>query len=204
MHDQQPKTDTNAVDEETRQREQAPELVPRIYVASLSDYNEGRLHGVWVEAACSPEELFEAIEAMLRASPTPGAEEWAIHDYEGFGPLSLSEYESLATVSAVALGIAEHGEAYAHWASLVGTDEPDRLAQFDDAYRGCWESVDDYCEELLEDTGILRQLEEAVPAELQPYVAFDVAAMARDMEMGGDIATSEGSTGVHVFDGGYG
>ena len=39
-------------------------------------------------------------------SPSPGAEEWAIHDYEGFGPLRLDEFESLENVAKVAAGIA--------------------------------------------------------------------------------------------------
>ena len=39
---------------------------------------------------------------MLARSPMPGAEEWAIHDYEGFGPLRLGEYEDLGTISQIA------------------------------------------------------------------------------------------------------
>ena len=50
---------------------------------------------------------------MLAASPEPGAEEWAIHDYEGFGEMRLSEWESFERVSAIAAGIAEHGAAFA-------------------------------------------------------------------------------------------
>ena len=47
-----------------------------------------------------------------RGSPEPLAEEWAIHDYEGFGSLRLSESESFQTVSAIAAGIAKHGGAF--------------------------------------------------------------------------------------------
>ncbi len=33
------------------EHEQEPRVQPRIYVASLSDYNAGRLHGQWLDAA---------------------------------------------------------------------------------------------------------------------------------------------------------
>ena len=34
---------------------------PRIYVASLSDYNAGRLHGVWIDAAEELDEIWSQI-----------------------------------------------------------------------------------------------------------------------------------------------
>src|SRR5487761_1425212 len=92
-------------------------LRPRIYVASLADYNAGRRHGVRLDAVQDEEDLQAGVTAMLETSPEPIAEEWAIQDYEGFGSVRLGEYESLATISAVARGIAEHGQAFAAWAS---------------------------------------------------------------------------------------
>jgi hypothetical protein len=58
----------------------------------LSDYNAGILHGVWIDAVEDADELQEPIDRMLAASPTTRrygdvAEEWAIHDFEGFGNL---------------------------------------------------------------------------------------------------------------------
>src|SRR5262249_45674874 len=57
---------------------------PRIWIGSLSDYNNGRLYGTWMDATLEPEELHAAVQFMLRNSDTPGAEEWAIFDYEDF------------------------------------------------------------------------------------------------------------------------
>ena len=37
---------------------------PRIYVASLSDYNNGILHGRWIEAVDDPEAMQDEIDAM--------------------------------------------------------------------------------------------------------------------------------------------
>jgi antirestriction protein len=169
-------------------------------VASLTDYNAGRLVGHWIDAAVEPDELATQISAMLAQSPSPDAEEWAIHDYEGFGPLPLSEYEDLAIVSTVARGVAEHGEAFAHWAAIVGTADAESLARFEDTYLGAYESLASYAEEFLDDLGYLDAVEAAVPEGMQPYVSVDIAGFARDLELAGDIVTSEGSEGVYVFD----
>ena len=175
--------------------------VPRIYVASLTDYNAGRLHGAWLNAAQEPEELAEAIQAMLGASPEPWAEEFAIHDYENWAPLRLDEFESLEVVATIAKGIAEHGPAFAHWAALVGTREPEALARFENAYLGHFDSLTEYGEQLLDDFGLRTELEEAVPELLAGYVHIDVAGFVRDLEGSGQITTSEGDGGVYVFEG---
>lgn len=57
---------------------------PRIYVACLASYNAGILHGRWIDAT-DAEVIHEGIEDMLSESQEPIPEEWAIHDYEGFG-----------------------------------------------------------------------------------------------------------------------
>lgn len=73
---------------------------PAIYVASLADYNNGVLHGAWIDATLPPAAIERLIEELLRASPTTRrsgepAEEWAIHDSEGFGSVAIDPHESL-------------------------------------------------------------------------------------------------------------
>ena len=138
MNEEVPANSENNDNPEEGERE--PRAQPRIYVASLADYNDGRLHGAWIDAAQDDDELGAAVKDMLARSPSPGAEEWAIHDYEDFGPLRLDEFESLATVAKVARGIAEHGPAFAAWAAHVGTDS-EALDEFEDAYMGEWDNA---------------------------------------------------------------
>ena len=188
-------------DEQERRFELEPiEHPPRIYVASLSDYNAGRLHGKWIEAAQDANELQKAVTSMLKDSPTPGAEEFAIHDFENFGPLKLHEYESLGTVSRLALGITTHGPAFAHFASFFGTND-NTLNEFEDAYFGHYDSIEKYADQILDDLGYVKQVDDLLPEYLQPYVTFDVEGFARDMELSGDVVTSEGDGGVYVFNG---
>lgn len=75
---------------------------PRIYVACLAAYNNGYLHGAWIDAAQEPWAIYDEVRVMLAASPIAGAEEWAIHDYEGFGGIRIEEYASFDRVSALA------------------------------------------------------------------------------------------------------
>jgi antirestriction protein len=169
---------------------------PRIYVASLSAYNAGRLHGAWIDADQDVDELHAEISAMLAHSPEPIAEEFAIHDYEGFGPTYLDEYESLDRVAALARGIAEHGRAFAHWANYLGSNDWEHLDRFDDCFLGQWESAEAFAESLLDDMGV--DIDAIGPDFLQPYVRVDMDAFARDL--GADYFIAEDTEGVYVFD----
>src|SRR5690348_8833120 len=104
---------------ERRAPERDKQVAPKIYVASLSDYNSGRLHGVWLDADRDVDDLQAAVDAMLKRSPEPHAEEFAILDYEEFGPVHLDEYTPLDVISQVAKGLVEHGPAFGHWADYV-------------------------------------------------------------------------------------
>lgn len=185
--------------------ETEPELRPRVYVASLTDYNHGVLHGSWIDAAVEPDELHAGIQQMLANSPTARqigqpAEEWAIHDYENFGPLQLGEYQSVEWITEVASGIAEHGPAFAAWAEHTAS-EPQDLQRFTDCYLGEWESVDAYVEGYLDDLGATQALED-VATWLQPYVNIDVGDIARDLQLGGDITVVHNPDGkVWIFEG---
>jgi antirestriction protein len=82
---------------------------PRIYVTCLAAYNNGYYHGTWIDATQSVEAINEEIQAMLKKSPLPHAEEWAIHDHNDFGN-HLSEYENLETVTQIASFIVAQGK----------------------------------------------------------------------------------------------
>ena len=83
---------------------------PRIYVACLAAYNTGILHGRWIDASTDAEEMETATRAMLAASPIPEAEEWAIHDDEGFGKSVLHESDSFQRIAELVAFLEEHGE----------------------------------------------------------------------------------------------
>jgi antirestriction protein len=181
------------------EHEQLRDDRPRVYVASLSDYNAGILHGEWIDATQEPEDLHEAVQAMLEHSPTRNAEEFAIHDYEHFGHYRPDEYDSLEWISRVARGTVEHGEAFSAWAEHCHHD-PEELDKFEDAYLGEWGSLTEYAEELLDDLGCL-DISERAPEMIAPYLRVNVAAFARDVELSGALTVVEHSRGVWLFEG---
>jgi antirestriction protein len=174
--------------------EAASRTTPRIYVACLASYNAGTLHGKWIDADQSAEEIHDDVQRMLAASPESGAEEWAIHDYEGFGALRLSEWESFARVAAIAAGVAEHGPAFTAWLSYDEDRDPDGEA-FQDAYRGEWESLKDYAEDYADETGMYDVAERAK----SPYVVVDIDMLERDLDIELYTVKSDHYT-VYVFD----
>lgn len=197
MHEQQPNDGEHQDDQAKPEREDT--VQPRIYVASLSDYNEGRLYGAWIDAAQDEDELGRAVQEMLARSPSPGAEEWAIHDYEGFGLLHLSEFESLAAVAKVAKGIVAHGPAFAAWAARVGADS-ELLDAFEDAYMGEWQDGKEFAEQMLDDMGELEELKSKLSDHLAPYVEIDYDSYFDDLVLGGQISTMEKlDGGIYVF-----
>jgi antirestriction protein len=188
-------------DDQSQNREEyAREVSPRIYVASLSDYNDGRLFGQWLNANQSPDELYAAVRTMLKGSSTPNAEEWGIFDYEGFGPIRIDEYEDLDSISLLASGISEHGEAFSHWVDLTDERDENSVLNFLGSYLGCFDSLEEYVGGLVEDLGFLGMVQPQLPEFLERYVSFDIEGLARDLELSGEIMTSRGRNGLHVYD----
>jgi antirestriction protein len=196
--EQQPHSNSS---EQEASHEHIAATTPRIYVASLSDYNNGHLHGIWLDADREPEDVHADIQTMLAQSHDPGAEEFAIHDFEGFGEARIDEYDSIELVTRIARGIAEHGLAFAAWANVQDDDEAS-LDQFTDAYIGHYDSVDTYAEQLIDDLGYQQLLDDSVPESLRPYARIDTEALARDMLLEGDLhAIPADDGGVWLFDG---
>lgn len=164
----------------------------RIYVACLAAYNNGHLHGAWIDAAQGESHIWERTRAMLKASPIPNAEEWAIHDYESFEGASLSEYTAFETVANIAEFIEEYGALGGKVLEHYGGNLEDAQKALRENYHGEYESLADYAEQYFQDTG------QKVPEYLEPYI--DWKAVGRDFAYSGDIFTIEtGIQCVHIF-----
>ncbi|QRZ12435.1 antirestriction protein ArdA [Paracoccus methylovorus] len=164
---------------------------PRIYVACLAAYNSGYLHGAWIDADQDTDQIRDEIAAMLARSPVEDAEEYAIHDYEGFEGVSISEYAGIDSVARMAAFVAEHGALGAGLLEQFSADMDQAESTLEDCYHGKFASLADYMEELTAESV-------TIPEALRYYVDWD--AMARDAEMGGDLFTIGTAHGeVHVF-----
>jgi len=168
-------------------------ITPRIYVACLASYNAGELHGEWIDADQSEDAIYTEIKAILNASPQgEEAEEWAIHDYEGFSNINIREYESIQTVAEIGCFIGTHGELGAQLISYCDNDIERAQKAIDDNYCGEYSSIADFAESLTEDT------HGNIPPHLANYIDYE--RMGQDMELSGDIFVIEiGYNEVHIF-----
>ena len=166
-------------------------LEPRIYVACLAAYNNGWLHGAWIDVEDDADAVREAISAMLTASPVKGAEDYAIHDEEGFGAVDIGEYADIEWVVAIAAFLRERGKLGGLVFNHLDGDLDAAKKALDEQYQGVFERLADCFEALTEETTV-------VPENLRHYIDYRV--MAEDALAGGDIFVIETARDkVHVF-----
>ncbi|MDQ3154018.1 MAG: antirestriction protein ArdA [Actinomycetota bacterium] len=180
----------------TPEYETTPRPSPRIYVADLAAYNHGRLHGVWLDATRDVDELWADIRAMLADSPVPGAEEFAIHDFEDFTGYPLGEHENLAFVSKLAKGIAEHGQAFAAYADWNRQEDPE-LERFSEHFEGTHPTREAWAEEVADEVFEWPHYRDAIPEPLRSHVTLNLASLALELEQYRHVV--EGHEGVYVF-----
>lgn len=165
-----------------------------IYVACLSAYNNGKLHGVWIDATQHEHVIISEIKAMLASSTEPDAEEWAIHDHTGFEGANISENHNIIDLCETARILCqEHGPIIVKLMEHLGgnTKLAGAWQWYEDNYHGEWDSFQDYAENLLEDCGDLNSM----PVYLRQY--FDYEAYAKDLSNEYIVIKDYGK--VHVF-----
>jgi antirestriction protein len=164
---------------------------PRIFVVCLAAYNNGRLPGAWIETDRGKDHIWDGARAMLTVSPEPAAEEWAIHDHEGFEGASRSEYASFESDGALAELIIEHGAIGAKLYEYFGNDIAEARGAFN-RYAGAFASAADFANQVHEDIGT------KFPACLTHDI--DWKMLARDMSLGGEILSFQTEMNrIYVF-----
>ncbi len=161
----------------------------RIYVACLAAYNNGILHGQWIDATQGKDYIWSVTKAMLKASPIKDAEEHAIHDYEGFEGANISEYEGFETVAEIAAFIEEHGVLGGKVLEYYSDLESAKTA-LSNYYAGEYKTVADFAEEITGETT-------EIPENLRFYIDYE--HMARDLEINDILALETGFEEIHIF-----
>lgn len=164
-------------------------LNPEIYVACLSAYNSGCLHGAWIDATMDESDIYSAIQTMLSKSPVADAQEWAIHDYTDFGNNVLSEHSGVDAVQAKATFIKEHGSIAIALLEYYG-DLQDAADALEDFYRGEWNSELDFA------TEFFHEMHHDISDNIRFYIDYD--AFRRDLFIN-DFFSLNVDGVVHVF-----
>ena len=168
----------------------------RIWVGCLASYNAGILHGEWIDVDGDGNTLAEAVQAMLKRSPAPNAEEWHIADHEGFGGVKIGGYESLETVAAWAELLEDHDGVCVKYAIGCGVTNPAEIGDFlEDAHVGHYESKQAYAEEHFG----LNEMDDSDPrvSTLLRYMDWD-RYIHGEIECAG-YSFERDDDGVHVF-----
>lgn len=175
---------------------------PSIYVACLASYNNGYLHGKWINAAQDRDLVWDEINDMLKDSPVTKlygeiAEEWAIHDFEGFNGYRVDEWHNIEEICEIANVLANecNGELIIEILDHLGSGTTiERAKEFlEDNYAGVHKDLEDFAYSFFDECyGI-----DSIPKQLMHYVNFE--AMGRDMDLSGDIFTLSNADGMHVF-----
>jgi len=193
----------------------------QIYIACLASYNNGTLHGKWIDATSDVDEMQEDVNALLRSSkqpnvmvecPTcggvchvracltckgsgevPSAEEFAIHDFDGIP--NIGEYCGLQAVADYVEFVEAHDSFKADEIKAVLDDCCGDLAlakeRLEDGYCGTFDGFRDFADEYVDDC-ILPDVKNETARNY-----FDYDSFARDLEM--DMHTIDTPVGVMVF-----
>jgi antirestriction protein len=125
---------------------------PKVYVADLEAYNNGKLSGVWLDLTDynDADELMDAIQDFLKTS---GGEEYAIHDYENLPSSMYSEY----------MGKSDFEEIYQMIDLAKDNNLPlevvmEVVSQYDesalDEYYGVYDDEEDFAYQQVEELGL--------------------------------------------------
>lgn len=166
----------------------------RVWVSTFGLYNNGYLTGYWVDAADAPETVEEFLTGLQERGQTLPANVAAIvgdelHCFDTEcspirGEMSTRDAREIAAALETYLGVdmpaflAACRDQHAATAADI-----ERIAiDWDGAFMGYFDTVEDYAVWFLDITGMLDEL----PDWASHY--FDTAAYARDLELGGDIS----------------
>ena len=167
---------------------QTIQTTPSIWVGCLSAYNNGCLHGEWIDIPESVDELQESINKVLETSPEPNAEEWEIMDHEFLGTDPSHSLDDLVETAAF---INEHG---AIGLALLEEWDLERAQKLMDVMQGPYKSVGDYVYDLVQECYITDDLPDFIKFHI------DYEGIERDWFHFGTMCSIDTPDGVYIYD----
>ena len=152
-------------------------------------------YGAWHRQAVANDVEIVPCHGCEGKGKVPSAEEYAIHDHEGFGRL-IGEYTPLATVAewAEVLDDANDEDALIAFASYESRDgSPEEIAEdFREAYLGKFDTLREWGEDYLTETYGYNE----VPEDLREFIDFERWGEAQERDW---MFTIDAEPGVYVF-----
>jgi len=158
-------------------------MTMRIYVGTYAKYNDGNLFGKWLnlENYTDRDEFYEACAELHVDEEDP---EFMFQDWEGIPSDMISEShvspECWTLLDAYEKYDEDAVNAYCHCFGEWNEND------FNERYRGEYDSWEDFAEQLVDELGYLDE----IPEHLRYY--FDYEKYARDLRLGGDVCEHDG------------
>lgn len=161
--------------------------VPAVYCGTYAKYNDGSLYGAWIDLT-SFDTYDEFIEFCNRLHHDEDDPELMFQDYEGYprdwysescmGPETFDKIKEYWNLSE------DERDAYEAFINYRGEDAT--IEDFHDRYCGKWDSGADFAEDLLDQSGDLRD----IPIWIRSCIDFE--AVWRSLDTAGDYTYEDG------------
>ena len=154
----------------------------KIYISNLTQYNQGRLIGQWLELPCAEDSIQDTLSTILCLD-----EEYFITDTDG-APFEVNDYDSPFEINEKAkqYDVLEHAERLCVGFLLSeGYDWQYSLENHSAVIMYAGERLEDVAESLVYE-GCFGE----IPDGLSSYI--DYSAIARDLGFDGYVETAEG------------
>lgn len=118
---------------------------PRVYVVCLGAYNNGELHGIWIDCTGDESEFWLGIFDLLSTSPEPEAEDWEVHDFENWHGLKIDKHQSVEEICNWSKLIIKYGKpiaSFIRWAKQM--DIAVSSNEFKSRYYGHFKSGEEF------------------------------------------------------------
>jgi antirestriction protein len=147
----------------------------RIYVGTYAKYNNGSIDGRWLDLDdyADADEFYEACKELHKDEEDP---ELMFQDWEGIPDRLADECMDVAKVYEYRENLEKvhDPDAFNVWVNHYGDDD---VSNFEDAYQGEWDSQRSFADNLADELGYYKAMEDA---GLNSYY-FDLDAFARDL-----------------------
>ena len=172
---------------------------PQVWAGALAAYNNGDLHGAWIDVTSDLDEVMAAVQEVLSTSPVKGEEEWDVMDTSNVVEGFRCSVEGAVLSVGICEALKDAGQsdprgllgAYVDWQGAdTLTDPHDAAEEILDKLLGKYENLRHYADEVAAE--VLEQ--QGITDGHFAYRFFNWASHAHDMDCNGD---------VHVSDEGY-
>lgn len=161
----------------------------QIYIACLAAYNNGYLHGKWVDATLGEDCIQDEIKDILATSPIPNAEEWEIHDFDNVPQFIQDNYKDFDDLEQWINAYHERGSVIFEMAKDLSIYHLDDILIYDDNnYREHWNSFKEFAIDYFYEN-------EQCPEHLIAHIDFDSYAY----ELRHDYFSIEHNGRTHVY-----